>query len=403
MRTLKSYFMVMLIACVSATSFVSCSEDNESSDATIKSIAVSKGQLTPTFSTEVASYTLDIAMETSVSITPLSNDTNASYTISGTTADDKDVEVENNVISNLAIGNNTVKINVVAENGSTKIYTIKVVCHKYEEYPNTPAEENLVAYINFNGEVADDTENQTIALGDIAFGTDRKGAENKAGSFDGAGQIVEIAANDGLFNKSMTISYWMKIDELTDPTRFHFGLGGPNGFFLEAGTFTPEGGERVGYIKFVTNHVNEGTNPGEYGNAWSEYKGEREGNEKDIISGVVEPIIAKIENKWVQLAYSFDAATSVKTFYIDGVKVSEQKINYTEEETPEWNLTELAIKSEDGMSENFVIGAGNAKASTTPWLLYNPDTTFKGLMDDFRIYDAALSSEQMSALYDIEK
>lgn len=85
-----------------------------SSDATLKSLAIGSGALSPAFSPSVTSYTANVDFSvTSLAVTALKNHSGASVYISGN--------------DNLAVGENTVNITVTAENGAKMYYSIKVI------------------------------------------------------------------------------------------------------------------------------------------------------------------------------------------------------------------------------------------------------------------------------------
>lgn len=84
-----------------------------SSDATLKSLSVSPGSLSPSFSASVTKYSVSVANRvTSIAVSAGTNHSAAKYTISGNT--------------NLGVGNNIVTVKVTAQNGATKTYTINV-------------------------------------------------------------------------------------------------------------------------------------------------------------------------------------------------------------------------------------------------------------------------------------
>lgn len=83
------------------------------SDTGLSSLSVSTGELSPTFSTDVKEYTLNVGEEiSSIEVNAVALDSSATVNISGNTE--------------LISGSNTVRIDVVAGDGSTSTYTIKV-------------------------------------------------------------------------------------------------------------------------------------------------------------------------------------------------------------------------------------------------------------------------------------
>lgn len=96
-------------------------EKKKSSDATLKSLSITNGKLNKEFDSKRTKYVLTLNKNTeSVKITPEASSKYAVVTINGKKA--------KNVTVKVAAGKSKkVKIKVVAENGETKIYTIKVV------------------------------------------------------------------------------------------------------------------------------------------------------------------------------------------------------------------------------------------------------------------------------------
>jgi len=87
-----------------------------SNDATLKSLTVSNGDLSPAFAASVIEYTVNVANDvTAITVTGVANHAEA--------------RVDGNVTGKtLVVGNNTVAITVTAEDGTTtKTYTVTVV------------------------------------------------------------------------------------------------------------------------------------------------------------------------------------------------------------------------------------------------------------------------------------
>ena len=88
-----------------------------SSDATLKSLKVSSGTLSPTFASGTTSYTLTVPYSvTSLTVTPTVNNSEAKASVTGNTS--------------LVVGTNTVSIVVTAGDGTKKTYTITVTRSK---------------------------------------------------------------------------------------------------------------------------------------------------------------------------------------------------------------------------------------------------------------------------------
>ena len=105
--TLKmSYGEIELEVDLTATSFIA------SNDATLKSLTVSQGTLTPEFTPETTEYTVELREQTTIIIAAAANYNKASVTGAGT--------------KTLVIGSNPYTITVTAEDGTTKDYTVLV-------------------------------------------------------------------------------------------------------------------------------------------------------------------------------------------------------------------------------------------------------------------------------------
>ena len=98
-----------------------------SSDATLKSLSVSPGKLSPSFSSSRTEYEVSVANSvTSIAISAKTNHSAAKYSVSGNTK--------------LSVGSNIVKVRVAAENGKTKTYIITVKRAESAVAPNPDPE-----------------------------------------------------------------------------------------------------------------------------------------------------------------------------------------------------------------------------------------------------------------------
>jgi len=112
-----------------------------SNDATLSSLTVSIGQLSPAFNSATTSYTVNVSNSiTSINVTGTANQSAA--TVSGNVTDKA-----------LIAGNNIVSISVTAEDGTTKTYTVTIV--RAATIQETEA--NLVG-LSANGKDIDVTE-----------------------------------------------------------------------------------------------------------------------------------------------------------------------------------------------------------------------------------------------------
>ncbi len=97
------------------------------SDATLKSLKLSAGTLSPAFKASVTSYTVTVPYDTTkVLVTAVTNDSKATSSVSGS--------------STMKVGKNTRIVTVTAQNGSTKKYTIVITRQPDPNASTTPDE-----------------------------------------------------------------------------------------------------------------------------------------------------------------------------------------------------------------------------------------------------------------------
>jgi len=200
----------------------------------------------------------------------------------------------------------------------------------------------LVAYYPFNGNANDESghSHHGTVYGAV-LASDKKGNTNKAYSFNISeihiGAISEITSNI-----NWTISYWMNTNVFQDYTNtmdFNYTPAGNNAgprFELSASGFS-----------FIT--------------GW---------NQNDF-TGIVTPLDIFTIGRWCHVVAIRDGNT--KILYVDNVEVGRQ-------------TTTLLAPSFD----NFIIGHGWKNIA---------NRYFKGRIDEIRVYNRALTSQEIDALY----
>lgn len=104
--------------------------------------------------------------------------------------------------------------------------------------------------------------------------------------------------------------------------------------------------------------------------------------------------LANMYDRWVHLAFTYDGATSKVKMYIDGQQYTLPS-GWEDRVSGGNPLGELAFKDVSG----FVIGAFQQHLGS-PW--GNPDSwmlRYTGQLDQFRIYDYAMSAAEIAGLY----
>jgi hypothetical protein len=260
-----------------------------------------------------------------------------------------------------------------------------------------PQSSSQVLYLQFSNGIIDVTGNATKASEQVAYTADRFGHANSAANFRGAtangnGDLVELSGTK-FISASMTLSVWFYINQtnyIAPGNKPMLGLAGNNGYFIEIG----DGPENPNWIKPATNHkVSPDPVNHVYATAWSDFSSTTAGGQ----------VSALTKTGWHQLAFTYDASTYTKSIYFDGVKVKE--FNLLDAANNEWNLKDMILNSLTGVDGKLALGFFASKANTNPdWAIYaNSQSTFKGYMDDLRIFTKALSASEMTTLYNAEK
>ena len=212
---------------------------------------------------------------------------------------------------------------------------------------NVSLNDGLVAYYPFNGNANDESENNNNgAVNGVTLSADRNGEASSAYEFDGS-SYIELP--DGIyFDGPFTISGWVKISEHCNWCRLV--------------DFSSENQQ---------NHVTFSLSQNRSGQP----RGDVSGNNNSILSDTSIPL-----NKWSQILWKYDGEFT--EMFINGNRVAVE----------EWSNPPLAVNRTDNW-----IGRSNWENSPTK------DERTRGLIDDIRIYDRALSASEVSKLYELEK
>lgn len=258
-----------------------------------------------------------------------------------------------------------------------------------------PQKEAQVMYLQLNGTVADLTANATVASEQVAWTTDRFGTANGAADFRGAtapgnGDLIELSGST-FINASTTISVWYKIDVnnyIAPGNKPMFGIAAENGYFFEMG----DGASGPGWIKFTTDHI---VSPDPmnhlFGTAWNDINGSQVvgGNITYAFAGSVTDLV---KDTWHLFTVTYDNTTYLKTIFMDGVKIQQWNLM---DANGEWNLKDVALNTTvAGVDPKLALGYFCSKANTaTGWADFaTSSNAFKGFLDDFRIFNKALTN-----------
>jgi len=267
-----------------------------------------------------------------------------------------------------------------------------------------PQSTTQMLYVQFSNDIVDLTGNATKASATNTYTADRFGNANSAAAFNGTGgksgtgQIAELSGTK-FVAPSMTMSVWIYINaaDYAKPApdqganRPLMGLAGNNGWWAEIG----DGDANANWLKIGTNHkVSPDPMNHVYATAWGDFGTTDGGAAVNTLT----------TTGWHHLVMTYDAATYTKTDYWDGAKI--KTFNLLDATNNEWNLKDMMLNSTlTGVDGKLALGTFASKANTNPdWANYSgTDRTFKGSMDDLRLFNVALSASEVTTLYNAEK
>jgi hypothetical protein len=186
--------------------------------------------------------------------------------------------------------------------------------------------------------------------------------------------------------QSMTVSVWVNTTQHTGGAQALYMLPKTSGFWgnnfmLIEGTDTELMTLKVHFQKNVTPSI-----------PWAE---------QWLVNDGTNALVGMYGNQWKHITWTYNAVTSKYHIYVDGEDVTPASIidRYTND--PDSGGEPLGALSFVDV-QNFVLG-GYQQFLGTPWSA--PDSwmlPYTGAMDEFRIYNVALSASDVSALYRLE-
>ena len=235
---------------------------------------------------------------------------------------------------------------------------------------DTVAVENLIAYFKFDGDVTDEKGHATVSEG-VTFTLDRHFNANSA--YKGSETaFIRIDDVDKFRMGSMTFSMWLRAQQMPGGTNFILTFIDPDMDWNAGYGIWQEGshrGDTLRYKAFSRHHQSDIY-------AWTDTDW---GNLRDVFFPPA---------KWFHFVYAYNGANSVRDIYLDGVRLASDTL--IAGETPMGPVTVPASASA------FYIGK-------------NPNTVhewignYEGDLDDLRIYNVALTEEQVQIIFEAEK
>ncbi|MGC5773472.1 S-layer homology domain-containing protein [Paenibacillus pabuli] len=208
----------------------------KSSTATLSSLAVSSGQLTPDFSAEELDYHVDVESDvTSMGFSLSKANEGQDVTVTGATDETLTDGIYTYNVTELVYGSNPVNINVQAEDGSSNNYTLNInridISNAKLSGINLP-QITLSPAFNPDVELYEAAVNSSVSSTEISIEPGQTGVEVKINGIVGKSTVVplvsgvntitiEVTALDGISKKT----YTLKIKRNSD----HSGGTGENG------------------------------------------------------------------------------------------------------------------------------------------------------------------------------
>lgn len=246
---------------------------------------------------------------------------------------------------------------------------------------------HLVSKFSFDGNIADSKNSITDGTGtNVTYEAGIKGDAYKgsASSFI----AYNTVANSIINLKSITVSMWIKTEPHTGGAQSLFMLPKKTDFW--GNIFTLIEGTGPATTMLMKNHIQKDVTPSI---PWSGQFIEHGGTN----------VLNNMFGAWKHVIWTYNGTSSTYSMYIDGQKLdlpaSIAKRYASDPATGGAGFGDLASSE----VSKFIIG-GYQQHLGAPW--GSPDgwmLNYTGSMDEFRIYDAALTDNEAVALYKLEK
>ena len=276
------------------------------------------------------------------------------------------------------------------------------------------ASANSIAKWSFDGSLTESKANITGTSTNTAFVTGKKGQAYEGSSSQPRYAVYNVSpAVQSL--SSMSISFWMKAPQSENNTAVDPVQGkGVQGIFALNNQTDFWGGINL----FVeTNNTLAGLPNPDTLRVKLLWQNKRPG----VVWQGQDPMfsVPAAVNQWVHITFTYDAATSIVTVYKNGAKGGTKSLtgpygpfdggntlyaNDPGAATGNPNAAAFHGALQFPVAAKMVIGANQfstnpslGSAGAQPWA-----TTFRGLLDEFRIYNKALSASEVESLFQLE-
>lgn len=410
----NSSFAVLIFAGAIAT-LSSCSKDEDPSAVTVTSIMCDGKELAGAASADKVSTTADIVVTFNKAVTATASDftlTPAGGSAVAITATVSGASVTIKHAAALQLGtSHTLAIAGTVKGSDDGKFTAQTFTFKTDGPNNVtpPQATRQLAYFSFNNMVTSSVGTWTVENVSSSYTTDRNGYANSAVSFNGTTDIIEVENGAALFGSNSTMSFWVKPDTTKGSNMFVMGINAFKGsavevdakcnWFKNAASFTNPAGDELAEDLWFNGEGKTKDNGGWQGWVFN--------TDLQAVGGTK----ALIANKWSHIVYTYDAASRLRTVYVNGVKMMQSDFNLWPDGDAKRSVSgqkaftapspEFSTKFAFGFAKDRSAGLWNAE----PWGNYsNPDANhFKGQLDDVRFFDVALTPTEVQQLYNAEK
>lgn len=247
------------------------------------------------------------------------------------------------------------------------------------------APSDLVSYWSFDGDAKDQKGNVTGERinGDATFVDGRKGKAYKGSanafiSYDNPGTLAGLT--------SFTVSFWINTAKHSGGAQGIYALSRADGAFWSNFFVIVEGNTSSNNRMQLKLHFQKNVNPA-IPNA-ENWVDPPDASRPDNMYGA-----------WRHVTYTYDEQTSKAAMYANGQAVDIGSAADRKSGVGDAPLGPLAFKN----AAKFIIGGfqnhlGAPYGGLEPWML-----NYTGMLDEMRIYKRALNSQEVSALYQLER
>ncbi len=237
---------------------------------------------------------------------------------------------------------------------------------------------NLVGHWAFENSLIDSVSS---ALGDGVGTSFTNGIKGQALQGANNGYFITTPTTAVLNLQSLTVSLWVNVPPNLTGTYGFVCLSNTNDFWGNFDVFF-ENLPSPNNVKDITNAILKG-----HFENWT-------GPTTDHETWLGNFSIGAVWNKWTHIVFTYDAATSTFNVYVNGSSIVSPIVNAGNGNLTFQHASALIFGT---MQFNAIPSIGTA-GGPQDWASYVP-----GKMDEIRIYKAALTADEVKALYQLEK